>query len=255
MIRSRTAQWCNLASYSAVIVFHLAVAFFPLGGLSTGQLSDKYHTLITPADYTFTVWTVIYGLLAGWVLYPLLRNKRDPYSIPSMPLWFLLSCLLNIAWLASWQLQRLPLSLAAMLLLLAVLAAMYRRTRRTLRPAAADIWLVRLPFTLYFGWIGVAALVNIQAVLVHALRIGYASAGYGSLLLPILLLSIGLAAACLIGFRARDGLLPLVYAWGYAAIMLEQQAQRAVAVASGALALGLVVYALRIAFLRAHERD
>lgn len=37
-------------------------------GKSQKYMSDKYHTLITPPDYAFGIWGVIYFLWAVWII-------------------------------------------------------------------------------------------------------------------------------------------------------------------------------------------
>ena len=37
--------------------------YLPLAGVTTEQLSDKLSTLITPAGFTFAIWSVIYILM------------------------------------------------------------------------------------------------------------------------------------------------------------------------------------------------
>ncbi|MGZ5197565.1 MAG: tryptophan-rich sensory protein, partial [Kaistella sp.] len=38
-------------------------------GKTIGNVSDQYHTLITPAGYAFSIWGLIYLLLLGFVIY------------------------------------------------------------------------------------------------------------------------------------------------------------------------------------------
>lgn len=34
-----------------------------INGISQADVSDKYHTLITPAGFTFSIWGIIYTLI------------------------------------------------------------------------------------------------------------------------------------------------------------------------------------------------
>lgn len=254
MRRDRTGYWCNLASFATLIAANLAAAALPFGIRRPGGLSQGFHALLTPAGYNLSVWLLIYGLLTGWVLYPLLRPNREPFSAPPMPMRFLLSCMLSIAWVTLGDRHPL-LSLAALLLLVAAAASMYRSTRQILRPSAAEVWFVRLPFSLYFGWISVTALASIDAALLRAYGSEGPLSGPWQAGPTILLLVIGVAAACRIGFRWRDAIVPLTFAWGYGAITTGPGPHRIVAIVSGAGVLALVVYALWLSFLRSYERD
>lgn len=255
LLRGRAGYWCNLASFAALLAANLATASLPFGNRPSRESSHGLHALLTPAGYTLSIWLLIYGLLAGWVLYPLLRPARGLFSAPPMPIRFLLSCLFSIAWVTLDDRHPL-LSLAALLLLVSAVASMYRTTRHIVRPTAAEIGLVRLPFSLYFGWVSVTALASIDAFLAdtHLLGSPLANSPWQPGL-PLLLLAFGLLTACRVGFRWRDALVPLTFAWGYGAIAAEPQLHRAVAFASGAGALALTVYALWLSFLRSSERD
>lgn len=53
---------------AVLIVNYLAVTL-PLGGMTTGALSDLYPNLFTPAALTFSIWGVIYLLLFAFVIW------------------------------------------------------------------------------------------------------------------------------------------------------------------------------------------
>lgn len=44
-------------------------------GKSQKVMSDKYHTLITPPGYAFSIWGVIYFLWAVWMIIQCFPNK------------------------------------------------------------------------------------------------------------------------------------------------------------------------------------
>jgi hypothetical protein len=48
-------------------------------GVIIGDVSDKYPTLLTPAGFTFTIWGIIYTLLALFVHQALPRNRDNPF--------------------------------------------------------------------------------------------------------------------------------------------------------------------------------
>ena len=77
-----------------------------------------------------------------------------------------MSGLANCAWIFLWHYEQFPLTLIAMLVLLAALIVTYLRLGigRTIVPAA-ETWAVRLPFSIYLGWITVATMANVTTVL------------------------------------------------------------------------------------------
>jgi hypothetical protein len=58
-----------------VIVNYLAVAL-SLNNKTTGELSDQYPNLFVPSGFTFSIWGVIYLLLAIFIVYQLVYAFR-----------------------------------------------------------------------------------------------------------------------------------------------------------------------------------
>lgn len=251
MFRNNVYRWWNMLFFLAVLAVNYLAMSIPLGGMTTGQLSDKYHTPVTPAGYAFMIWTVIYLLLAGYIIYQFRRVTGKQDSVLAISFWFILSCIFNMAWVILWQYQYIRLSFVAMAALFISLAVIYMKTRYIHAPTPGETWLIRLPFSIYFGWICVATLVNLAVLLFHA--------GKGINLDPktvgIILLSLGAIAAIALTFRPRDGVLPLVFVWAYAAIAVEQKESSSLSLTASILAFILLLYAFLIVLMRARERD
>lgn len=63
MYRTNPYRWWNLLFFLGVITVNVLSGMLPLGGRTTGEISDMYYTAITPAGYAFSIWSVIYVLL------------------------------------------------------------------------------------------------------------------------------------------------------------------------------------------------
>lgn len=163
----------NILAFSAVLVANYLANALPLNGKTTGELSNQYANLFVPAGLTFSIWGIIYLWLLVWVgvqtvalFHPKTLERIAP-GIENIGLWFAATCVLNVAWLFAWHWELLPLSVALMVALLAVL---WRLNTGIGAPADAfEKWLVRAPFGIYQGWITVALIANVTALLV-ALR-------------------------------------------------------------------------------------
>lgn len=251
MFRNHIYRWWNLLFYFAVLAVNYLAMSIPLGGMTTGQLSNKYHTPITPAGYAFMIWTVIYLLLAGYIIYQFRRVTSRQDSVRAISFWFILTCIFNMAWVFLWQYQNIGLAFASMIALLVSLAVIYRKTRYIHAPTSGETWLIRLPFSIYLGWICVATLVHLAVILFHA--------NHGMNLDPktigIILLCLGVVAAIMITLRTRDGVLPLVFVWAYIAIAIEQRDISGLSFTASILAFILLLYACWIVLMRARERD
>lgn len=245
-------KWWNIVFYIGVIIINTLAVVLPLGGRSTGEISDMYPTPITPAGYAFSIWSVIYLLLAGFVIYQANRSHEGRDSVQAIGIWFVLSCIFNMSWIILWQYLYIELSLIAMFALLFSLLVIYRRTRAVTFPTLGETWFVRLPFSVYLGWILVATLVNVAVVFSKNEWDGFGLSSPGR---AIIMLAIGAILAVLISYPARDGVLPLVFVWAYIAIALKQQDTRNVYLVAGLLALILFVYAIWLLIIRTRERD
>lgn len=60
--------------------------FLPLNGRTSGEISDKLDVLFTPAGYVFSIWGLIYFLLAIWVFRQFLsKHQNSPANKASFP--------------------------------------------------------------------------------------------------------------------------------------------------------------------------
>lgn len=154
-----------------IAVNYLAVAM-PLNGKSTGELSDQYPNLFTPAGITFSIWSVIYLALLvfiGWQLWPIRNTQRAELrnsSINALGWNFVVLCLLNMGWLFCWHYELVTASVVVMLATLGLLIHMNRLIFRQLSHTEDNRNFLQIPFGLYLGWISVATVANITAWLV-----------------------------------------------------------------------------------------
>ena len=242
----RATPWLAVVAYLAVLVVNGLATGLPLFGRSTGEISDRFPVLLTPAGFTFSVWGVIYGALAAFTVYQALPRRRERRNAPWLePLrrLFIVTSVLNVAWLLAWHALLIEISLLVMLALLATLIAMYVRTARV-PPGAAERWCVRIPVSLYLAWISVASLVNARVLLYD---LGWLGGGAGEVALTVVLL-LGLAAlAVRILVTRRDLAYAAVIAWaayGISSANEDVLAIRIAAVMAGLAALaGMAVTA------------
>ncbi len=102
-----------IAFVLTVAVNGLAGSTTVLGGKNTAQISDANPTLITPAGYVFSIWGVIYILLGVFVVYQALPNQQGKDFQKRIGWLFVLSSIVNIAWLFLWQFELLTLSVSS----------------------------------------------------------------------------------------------------------------------------------------------
>ena len=74
--------------------------------------------------------------------------------------------LANSTWIFLWHYEQFVGTLGAMLILLATLIAVYLRLGiGQTKVSTGETWAVRIPFSIYLGWITVATVANVSDVL------------------------------------------------------------------------------------------
>jgi hypothetical protein len=245
----------GLVAFVVVVIVNALATAIPLGGMTTGQLSDLYPNLFVPAGITFAIWGVIYLLLGIYVVYGLVLSTRTDQSSVSagrIGLLFLLSCAANVGWIFSWQYRVLPLSLVCMLILLASLIMLYVRLNvGRSQASSAQKFMVHLPFSVYLGWITVATIANVTALLVYY---KWNRFGLSEQVWAIAMIAVGIALGLLVLLYRRDIFYTLVVDWAVLGILLKRTAADSgaapgVIVASwigiGVLTLGILIRAVR----------
>ncbi|OMF65581.1 hypothetical protein [Paenibacillus glucanolyticus] len=252
MYRNNPYRWWNLLFFAGVITVNVLSGILPLGGRTTGEISDMYYTAITPAGYAFTIWSVIYVLLLFFVIYQLRRDTGTRDSVRSIGPWFILSCVFNMAWLVLWHYLYIEWSVIVMLLLLLTLWVLYVRTHSISYPTTGEKLFLQLPFSLYIGWVCPAFIVNVAIVIQ---KNGWSFLGLNETTLGIVLLCIGALVAILIGLRYRDSIVPLVFTWAYISIAAEHRETDAILMTAFILSVVLFVYAVWLFFSRNRRRS
>ncbi|MDF2936341.1 MAG: rane protein [Paenibacillaceae bacterium] len=163
----------------------------------------------------------------------------------------MISCAANMTWLLLWHYLHIELSLAAMLVLLVSLIVIYRKTAGLANPTPGQGWLVKLPFSIYLGWISVATIVNVSIVLK---KNGWDGFGMSDTAWAVIMLCVGALLAVLASYAYRNWAYSLVFVWAYIAIAVEQRDSSRLYMTALILAGLLLVYTVWIAYLKLSGR-
>lgn len=226
----------------ATIAINTLANLLPLNGLQTGQISDTFPVYFVPAGYVFSIWGLIYVGLIAYAIYQALPAQRENARVQGIAWWFLLGSVANIAWIFLWHYLQFPLTLVAMLALLVALVAIYLRLDiGRANPPRAERWVVDLPFSIYLGWITVATVANVTALLYY---LGWNGFGISDEAWLVIMLGVALVVAALMALTRRDVAYLLVLAWAFAGIGVKHAAVPTVAAAAWiATALALAMAA------------
>lgn len=201
----------NLAMFALMIVMNYLANAIPLNGKTTGELSDQYPNLFVPAGITFSIWGVIYLLL----LLVIILQFRTAYLpvITSLGIAFALSSLLNAGWIMAWHYEKLPLSLIIMLGILASLVYINFQLHK------GGPLIFKIAFGIYLGWILIATLANLTALLVHYNWIGV---GISDQTWAIIMIGAGTLASALVLIKLNNPFLALSVIWAFIGIIIKR---------------------------------
>jgi hypothetical protein len=208
--------------YVAMVFVNYLANALPIGGVTTGEASDAYANLFTPAGLTFSIWGLIYLLLAGYVVYQFVYPKKKDDSkkeklIADVNKYFILSSLANIAWIFAWHYGIIWLSVIIMLVLLACLIKLAEILKKETF-ALTDYVFLKLPFSIYFGWITVATIANITVLLVSLNWNGF---GLSDVVWMILIVFVGAGIGIWRMLKDNNIAYGLVLVWAYSGILYK----------------------------------
>ena len=233
-------KWSNIIAFVfTVIINSLAGSTTLIGGVNTAQISDLNSTLITPAGYVFSIWGIIYVLLGVFVIFQALSSQKEKEYTKKIGWLFVLSSIINIAWLFLWQYKFLSFSVVLMFLLLATLIMIYLRlgigkSPVTLRERLAT----HVPFSVYLGWITIASIANVSAALVSVNWNGF---GIGPSIWASLIIIVALLIALLVIATRKDIAYSLVIVWALIGIAVKQSGNQNIVTLTEASAIVILL--------------
>lgn len=204
-------KYLTLLSTVLVLVSNFLANLLPINGKSTKELSDAIPVFFTPAGYVFAIWGVIYlGLIA--YTYFRFRYANQIKSWHNIDAAYFLSGIANSLWIVIWHYEQVVFSVFVMLVLLISLVYLYLKLLPSLanKESTHNIWLVKLPFGIYLGWICVATIANISAALFILNWDGF---GITGIVWSAIMIVVAMVLTLLMLWRKRDLAFALVYIW------------------------------------------
>lgn len=239
-----------LSTILVIVVNGLANAL-PLNGQTTGEISDRFDVYFVPAGYVFSIWGLIYLALIGYSVYQALPAQRENPRLRRTGYLYALSCLANIVWLFLWHYEVFVLTVVAMVALLLLLIAIYLRLGTGLtRVSTAETWLVRVPFSIYLGWITVATIANVTSLLDYWNWNGW---GISPEAWAVIMLVAGAAIASAVSLTRGDVAYVLVSVWAFVGIAVKHADTPIVSVTAALMAV-VVALTLLVGVPRTQRR-
>ena len=255
-MKNTVRQVVVLLTILVTIVINILADALPINGVGTGQVSDSFHIYFVPAGYVFAIWGIIYIGLIAYAIYQALPAQRENPRLQATGWWVVLGGVANSLWIFLWHYQLFVGTICAMLVLLATLIAVYLRlgSGRT-KVSTGETWAVRVPFSIYLGWITVATVANASDVLDYLKWNGF---GISAATWMVIILGAVLVIAGLMNFLRRDVAYAAVILWVLVGIAVKFPQEGIVTIATW-VTFGLVAVSLVAAFLvrknfSTHER-
>ncbi len=215
-------QVLNIFGFIGMILVNALANILPIGGKGTGELSALYPNLFVPAGYTFSIWGLIYLMLLLFTIYQardLFHSDKKSKEIHENIGWlYFLTSLLNISWIFAWHYEMVLLSVCIMLLLLISLITIYLNLGiGKIRVTKTEKLFVHIPFSLYLGWITIATVANITALLVG---IGWSRWGVSEFFWFWIAIALCVSIEIIVFIKKRDIVFNLVAIWAFIGILM-----------------------------------
>ncbi|MGM9923560.1 MAG: tryptophan-rich sensory protein [Bacillus sp. (in: firmicutes)] len=231
----------NIITFIAVIIVNILSNAGKINGQTMADISNKLDVYITPAGFTFSIWSLIYLMVIIWVLRQIPKKRRYIPVYKEATPYFVASNVLNIAWVFTWSYEYFLVSILVIIGLLLSMIGLYNSIKR-INHTFWDI----APFSLYVGWVTVATIVNIAYYLVYI-----DGGGFNLFQTTWTIFALLAAAAISLMFRYKqlDWLYPLVTVWAFYGIGMKNLDGHA-AVAYTAFGLAVIIFIANIVMRR-----
>lgn len=203
--------WINGILLVVTLIVNAMGAFGMINNLSQKEVSDMYQTLITPAPFTFSIWSVIYSLLIISIVVMIIKTKDLYYeqAIEKISYLFWISCGINILWIVSFSYNLILISTILIFMLLITLTLIVKNLGKL---QTEKRFLLPITFGLYSGWLFIATVVNISAWLV---KIEWSGFGISEEIWSIITLMVAVVLTYIVVLKLKNAVFSLPIAWAY----------------------------------------
>jgi hypothetical protein len=204
-------RYINILFFAVMIVMNYMANALPLNNKTTGELSNSFPNLFVPAGITFSIWGIIYLLLLIFTIVQF--TSTDKTTIYNIGWLYAISCLFNALWIIAWHYGKLPMSLIIMVGLL--ISLIYINMTISHLPMG----IIKAAFGVYLGWICIATIANVTALLVNYNWNGF---GISHETWTIIMISSGAIITVLALYKFDNPYIGLVVMWAFAGIIIKR---------------------------------
>ena len=183
-----------------------------IGGMTQADISALYPTPITPAWFTFSIWSLIYLFWVWAGIYTAFFQKGKQKVSLKVILWFSFTMIQTALWLIPWWFQWMWVALIALLILLGTMWYTYSLSKNEPK-------IIQWSIELTMGWIHIATFANLAVWLTY---IGAIKHGATEIYWGMAILTIAFVATLIFELRFRAHIVSFVFLWASFGIFYGQ---------------------------------
>jgi len=219
----KNLNWLNYLNLTGYLLNVCVNYFYGMGSQSDediGSVSDNYQTIVSPSGWAFSIWGVIFIMQGVFAVVQLLPRFRANVLVQDgVKYYYALACIFQSGWVFAFTNHVIWLSLVLIILIWAsLLAIMVCQYYTKYGRSHMEYWLLCFPFSIHFGWITAASLLNANVLLVSVQGSVSAQLAMGIITLAILH---AVSVYTLFGINKPEFVFSLVFVWATGAIASE----------------------------------
>jgi len=232
-------RYINILLVAGMLVMNYLANALPLNNKTTGELSDSFPNLFVPSGLTFSIWGVIYIMI---IIYCVVQFTGSDKEVISNISWlFGISCILNALWIVFWHYGKIPLSLLVMLGILITLIYINISIRNS------TFGIIKASFGIYLGWICIATIANVTALLVNLNWNGF---NISEEIWTMIMIFAGTTIVAITIYQLKNPFIGLSVIWAFIGIAIKRHDDYRSVFISAIIALILVSLVTLWGFLR-----
>ena len=226
-IKQLFLRFSFLAASVISIAFTLWFSFPVNGSLNTASISKTFDTVLTPAGFTFIIWSLIYLILISLGIG--IATKKVKLSFEGN-CFYLISCMWICLWSVFWTGLNPILSGLALVMIMGFNVATFGKLARSNQDLLSNQKLnqkllynfITSGFLVYLGWTIVASVINVTIALQYGL--GFDGFGIAPEIWRIIILAVAVGINLRFSYRVKNYTTFTVLLWAMFGIWIKAQA-------------------------------
>ncbi|HLP14213.1 MAG TPA: hypothetical protein VK177_19940 [Flavobacteriales bacterium] len=212
------SRWFAFLAILGNIIFSY-VSYMSPQSRPINALDLEYYNLFTPANFTFSIWAVIFLSLIAYSVAQFLPSQNYKWIYDRLARPLIIANLISVAWIICMQNDLIALSTVLMGMLLISAIVLYSRVKRAMVNDEYSRWL-QVPFSLLLAWISILLVSNVAMYLVS---IGWYGNSMTESNWTMTMITFLFVLSILISFVFRDWIFPITIGWGISGVSVANR--------------------------------